>query len=150
MSVVANQINQIKNAVVQDKDVFSFMGKDMRLRPGVGIFSTMNPIYLKRAKLTENLKSYFRTISVNVPDYQKILEVMLYSQGISSSSQYSTKISKLFKNLSVQLMQRPQYDFGLRAMKFFIYNLSSIRKSVKNEEESIVDALYKTFYSRLD
>lgn len=49
------------------------MGKDMRLRHGVGIFSTMNPIYLKRAKLTENLKAYFRIISVNVPDYQKIL-----------------------------------------------------------------------------
>lgn len=86
MSVVANQINTIKNAVVQKKEVFSFMGKDMRLRHGVGIFSTMNPIYLQRAKLTENLKSYFRIISVNVPDYQKILEVLLYSLGIASSS----------------------------------------------------------------
>ena len=75
---------------------------------------------------------------------------MLYSSGIGSSSQYSSKISKLFKNLSVQLTQRQQYDFGLRAMKFFIYNLTKIRSSVKNEEESIVEALYKTFYSRLD
>lgn len=71
---------------------------------------------------------------MNVPDYQKILEVMLYSSGISSSAQYSTKISKLFKNLSIQLMQRQQYDFGLRAMKFFIYNLTIMRKSIKNEE----------------
>lgn len=52
MSVVANQINSIKGAVVQSKEIFSFMGKDMRLKKGVGIFSTMNPIYLKRAKLT--------------------------------------------------------------------------------------------------
>ena len=52
MSVVANQINSIKNAVVQNKEVFSFMGKDLKLKKGVGIFSTMNPIYLKRAKLT--------------------------------------------------------------------------------------------------
>lgn len=59
---------------------------------------------------------------------------MLYSSGISSSAQYSTKISKLFKNLSIQLMQRQQYDFGLRAMKFFIYNLTIMRKSIKNEE----------------
>ena len=75
---------------------------------------------------------------------------MLYSSGIGSSSVYSNKISKLFKNLSIQLMQRQQYDFGLRAMKFFIYNLTTIRKTIKNEEESIVEALYKTFYSRLD
>jgi dynein heavy chain len=73
MSVVATQINSVRNAVVQSKEVFSFMGKDMRLKRGVGIFSTMNPIYLKRAKLTESLKSYFRVISVNVPDYEKIL-----------------------------------------------------------------------------
>lgn len=73
MSVVANQINMIRNAALQHKDTFNFMGKEMRLRKGVGIFSTMNPIYLKRAKLTENLKSYFRVISVNVPDYQMIL-----------------------------------------------------------------------------
>lgn len=56
----------------------------------------------------------------------------------------------MFKNLSVQLSQRPQYDFGMRAMKFFIYNLNQVRKTVKNEEESIIDALEKTFYSRLD
>lgn len=105
----------------------------MKLRAGVGIFSTMNPIYLKRAKLTESLKSYFRVISVNVPDYQKILEVMLYSSGIAASGKYSELISKMFKNLSIQLSQRPQYDFGMRAMKFFIYNLNHVRKSVKNE-----------------
>ena len=69
---------------------------------------------------------------MNIPDYQKILEVMLYSSGIGSSSVYSTKISKLFKNLSIQLMQRQQYDFGLRAMKFFIYNLINIRHTIKN------------------
>jgi hypothetical protein len=108
------------------------MGKDMRLKKGVGIFSTMNPIYLKRAKLTESLKSYFRIISVNVPDYEKILEVMLYSLGITSSSSYAHKISMMFKNLSIQLSLRSQYDFGLRAMKFFIFNLGIIRRNSKN------------------
>ena len=89
MSVVATQINSIKNAILQSKESFDFMGREMKLRPGVGIFATMNPIYLKRAKLTESLKSYFRVISVNVPDYQKILEVMLYSSGIAASTKYS-------------------------------------------------------------
>ena len=69
MSVIANQITTIKNAIVAQKQTFSFMGKKMQIKKGIGIFSTMNPIYLKRAKLTENLKSYFRVISVNVPDY---------------------------------------------------------------------------------
>jgi len=33
----------------------------------------MNPIYLQRATLTENLKSYFRVISVSSPNYETIL-----------------------------------------------------------------------------
>jgi hypothetical protein len=52
MSVVANQINTVKNALVADKQFFNFMGKNMQLKRGIGVFSTMNPIYLKRAKLT--------------------------------------------------------------------------------------------------
>jgi hypothetical protein len=59
-----------------------------------------------------------------VPDYEKILEVLLYSLGVASASQYATKISKMFKNLSIQLSDHRQYDFGLRAMKFFVHNLS--------------------------
>lgn len=75
---------------------------------------------------------------------------MLYSLGIASSSKYSHQISVLFKSLSIQLSLRSQYDFGLRAMKTFILNLSMIKASVKNDEEGILEALYKTFYSRLE
>lgn len=74
---------------------------------------------------------------------------MLYGLGIASSSAYAHRISSLFKNLSIQLSQRPQYDFGLRAMKFFIFNLSIVRRTVRSEEESVIEALCKTFYSRL-
>jgi hypothetical protein len=73
MSVIANQINIIKNALNSGKTIFNFMGKKIQLKHGVGIFSTMNPIYLQRAILTENLKSYFRVISVSSPNYENIL-----------------------------------------------------------------------------
>ena len=69
MSVIANQINQIKNAIVSGKQMFNFLGKKIHIKKGIGIFSTMNPIYLQRAKMTENLKSYFRVNTVNMPDY---------------------------------------------------------------------------------
>lgn len=46
-----------------------FGNKEIKLHAGVGIFSTMNPIYLKRARLTENIKSYFRVITVTIPEY---------------------------------------------------------------------------------
>jgi hypothetical protein len=52
MSVIANQINTIKNALMAGKQMFNFMGKKMQLKKGIGVFSTMNPIYLQRSKLT--------------------------------------------------------------------------------------------------
>ena len=131
MSVVANQIMTIRNAILMEKETFNFMGKEIRLRAGVGIFATMNPIYLRRAKLTENLKEYFRVISVNVPDYSKILEVMLYGLNFNYAGVLAKRISKMFQNLSIQLDDHPQYDFGLRAMKFLIFNIEKIRKKYR-------------------
>lgn len=69
MSTIAKQIQTIRNAILSKKEIFNFMGKDIKLREGVAIFATMNPIYLKRAKLTENIKSYFRTITVSMPEH---------------------------------------------------------------------------------
>ena len=48
---------------------------------------------------------------------------MLYSLGFSSPDALANKIGKLFQAMSVQLNPHPQYDFGLRAMKFLLYNL---------------------------
>jgi len=67
MSSIAKQIQTIRNAILAKKEIFNFMGRDIKLRQGVAIFSTMNPIYLKRAKLTENIKSYFRIITDAMP-----------------------------------------------------------------------------------
>jgi hypothetical protein len=33
----------------------------------------MNPNYRNRTDLTDNLKAYFRCVSVNLPDYERIL-----------------------------------------------------------------------------
>ena len=100
------------------------MGKDIKLKQGVAIFSTMNPIYLNRAKLTENIKSYFRIITVSMPDHEKILEVMLYGLKFLKPRELSHKIGLTFEKLSIQLSKNSQYDFGLRAMKFLVNNLS--------------------------
>lgn len=60
---------------------------------------------------------------MSIPDYEKILEVMLYGLGFSKPDFLAHKIGKLFQAMSVQLNPYPQYDFGLRAMKFLVYNL---------------------------
>ena len=125
------------------------MGKDIELNQGVGIFATMNPVYLKRAKLTENLKAYFRIITVTMPDYDKILEVMLHGLGFPEPGNMSNKIGKIFQAMSVQLNPHPQYDFGLRAMKFLIYNLKESKERNLSTKECMIDSFGKVFKSRL-
>ncbi|CAL4067794.1 unnamed protein product, partial [Meganyctiphanes norvegica] len=43
LSVVAVQVKQVQDAIRHKKDVFDFMGEEVKLRPTVGIFITMNP-----------------------------------------------------------------------------------------------------------
>ena len=125
------------------------MGKETRLKKGVGIFATMNPIYMKRAKLTENMKSYFRVITVAMPDYQKILEVQLYGLSFDQPAHLAKMIGNVFKNLSVQLSHFSQYDFGLRAMKFLLTKLSLRRNQCKDLTELLKLAFSDTYLSRV-
>ena len=53
----------------------------MKLDSKFGFFVTMNPTYIGRTELPDNLKSVLRPIAMMIPDTNLIAEIIFLSDG---------------------------------------------------------------------
>jgi dynein heavy chain len=67
LSVIAQQMLTVTQAIRAKKDVFEFVGRDIPLNRRFGVYITMNPGYAGRAELPDNLKSLFRPVAMMCP-----------------------------------------------------------------------------------
>lgn len=66
------------------------------MRQSCGIFVTMNPGYKGRVELPDNLKVLFRPVSMMIPNYKLIAEIMLFGEGFQEATLLSTKMVQLY------------------------------------------------------
>jgi len=139
LSVIAEQILTVQQAVAMELNQFEFSGQVIPLNCRVGVFITMNPGYAGRTELPDNLKSLFRPIAMMVPDYSMIAEVILYSEGFNKAKPLAQKVTQLYQLSSQMLSQQSHYDFGMRALKSVLVMAGSIkRKSPSLDEEVLI------------
>lgn len=103
MSVIAQQLGDIRQAKLVAADEFFLNEKQMKIDHSCGVFITMNPGYQGRAELPDNLKVLFRAVAMMIPNYEMVAEVMLYSEGFDEAKNLAKKMVQLYKLSSEQL-----------------------------------------------
>ena len=113
------------------------MGIEIRLRDH-HVIITMNPGYAGRTELPDNLAVCFRPVSMMVPNYALIAEIMLFAEGFGDAKTLSRKMCKLYILCSEQLSQQPHYDYGLRAVKSVLVMAGGLKRSNPDLREDLV------------
>lgn len=135
LSLVSQQILSISMSLRAQEKRINFEGTNLILNPNFSVFCTMNPMYKGRTQLPDSLKSLLRPISMTVPEYTMIAEILLYSCGFRYAHSLSQKITTVFMLCTEQLSSQNHYDFGLRAIKSVLTAARNLRVQVSVDQK---------------
>jgi dynein heavy chain len=138
LSVIAEQILTIQVALMRSSRSFQFEGSIIPLDHTCAVFITMNPGYAGRSELPDNLKALFRPVAMMIPDYKKIAEIQLFSQGFVKAQALAAKVITSLHLASEQLSNQSHYDYGLRTVINIIKAAGALRRKNFNDSEEVV------------
>ncbi|MCQ2815651.1 MAG: hypothetical protein MJ252_00145 [archaeon] len=109
------------------------------LNNSLAIFITMNPQYIFRSELPENLKSLFRPIALKAADREKICEMRFLADGYGEHAATMAKL--LIVSIDVleqQMSSQPHYDYSLRNILSILKYASTLKSTTAGEDTFIL------------
>eukprot|EP00884_Botryococcus_braunii_P021123 jgi/Botrbrau1/7695/Bobra.0159s0133.1 len=130
---------------------FTFEGRMIKLVPTVGVFITLNPGYIGRTELPDNLKALFRPVAMTVPDTCLVAEVLLFAEGFDAPKQLAVKLVRAYRLASEQLSRHDHYDWGMRAVRCVLTMAGSIRRAAAglSDADAVLRALHDSTVPKL-
>lgn len=142
LSAVSSQLESIGMGMSEAKrrgvHEIELLSNTVVLHKHTGIFVTMNPEYVGRNQLPDNLKRLFKSFAMTHPDKELIVEAVLYSHGFLHGETLAAAIVPFFKDLNDQLIKQKHYDFGLRALKSVLGISGRFKRGSNPEDESLI------------
>lgn len=139
LSVIAQFMSAIRNARLATDTDMVMGGARVPLREH-HIIVTMNPGYVGRTELPDNLKVSFRPVAMMIPDYALIAEIILFAEGYQLAKPLPREITKLYKLCSEQLSQQTHYDFGMRAVRSVLLMAGNLKRAAASASGGLASA----------
>ncbi|GMF33821.1 unnamed protein product [Phytophthora lilii] len=143
LSVVGQQMSVLRNARLMNAEDLILDGQLVPLREH-HVIVTMNPGYVGRTELPNNLKVSFRPVAMMVPDYALIAEILLFAEGFQLAKPLSRKVTKLYKLCSEQLSKQTHYDFGMRAVRTVLTMACLLKRSLTVATSGTITSIVST------
>ncbi|RLV89834.1 Dynein heavy chain cytoplasmic [Spathaspora sp. JA1] len=134
LSAISSQIETIELGLKNPETQISISNKNVSVNSETGVFITMNPGYVGRHELPENLKKLFRSFSMETPDSKIIVEILLSSQAFEYSRQLASIIVPFYVELAENVSKQSHYDFGLRALKSMLIRCGQAKRRSSKPE----------------
>ncbi|GFR02732.1 dynein heavy chain 2, axonemal, partial [Trichonephila clavata] len=125
VSMISQEINCILKALAEKRKTFSFVGSNVPLHEGCGMFLSENPDFPSQ---TYAYFSSFRPVTIISPDVSTIIQIYAFAYGFKDIKALSTDIKLVFSMAKDQLSRYCHYDFELRTITNFLKHIGKQKR----------------------